>query len=184
MNEKLSKQELMRAYSIILLTSYPVFSQDVMTLRPLSNLARLVRNGSTNASGEGTPGKKSTPKRRIMIVDDEKDIASIFKSGLERNGFAVDIFNDPLDALASFRPNLYDLLLLDVRMPNLSGFELYSEIKKEQANIKACFISAFEVHSDELAKYLPGKDEECIIKKPVPLKDLLGIVNKELGDKA
>lgn len=184
MTKKLSKQELLQTYSILLLTSYPVFPQEhVTTFRPLTNIIHFARNGNSNSNGEGAPRKKAMPKRRIMIVDDERDIANIFKSGLERNGFDADIFNDPLAALTSFRPNLYDLLLLDVRMPNMSGFELYNEIRKKQPDVKACFVSAFEVHSDELARYLPGKDEECIIKKPVSMKDLLRMINEELGSK-
>jgi two-component system response regulator ResD len=63
-------------------------------------------------------------------VDDEKDITFMFRSGLERNGFTVEVFNDPLEALSHFKPEYYDLLLLEVRMPGMSGFELCREIRK------------------------------------------------------
>ena len=77
---------------------------------------------------------KHTPieeKRRILIVDDEPDIASLFKLGLERSGeFEVDVYNDPITALSNYRPGLYDLLLLDIRMPKMNGLELYQNIRE------------------------------------------------------
>ena len=65
-----------------------------------------------------------TKKYRVMIVDDEQDITSIFKIGLEKNEFIVTTFNEPLEALSKFRPRLYDLLILDIRMPGMNGFQL------------------------------------------------------------
>jgi DNA-binding response OmpR family regulator len=115
-----------------------------------------------------------------MIVDDEKDITIIFKSALERAGFRVEVFNNPLDALSHFKPDYYDLLLLDVRMPQLSGFELYQEIRKKDGTVRACFISAFEVYRDELRKYAPEKDEECVIRKPISTRELVKIIKEEL----
>jgi DNA-binding response OmpR family regulator len=63
-------------------------------------------------------------KIRIFLVDDEMDISLLYKTGLEENGFLVDVFNDPLRALSSFRAGQYDLLLLDIKMPKMNGFEL------------------------------------------------------------
>ena len=63
-------------------------------------------------------------KYRVMIFDDEQDITTIFKIGLENNEFVVTTFNDPLEALSKFRPRLYDLLILDIRMPGMNGFQL------------------------------------------------------------
>ena len=68
------------------------------------------------------------PKNRILIVDDEPDIAQVLKMGLERNGFAVDTYNDPLDVVSNFKADSYDLLLLDIKMPKMNGFELYSKL--------------------------------------------------------
>src|SRR5919108_4490469 len=75
-------------------------------------------------------------KRRILVVDDEPDIASIFKISLEYNGFEVDAYNDPILALSNFKAGLYALLLLDVRMPGMTGFELYKEIMKIDNKVK------------------------------------------------
>jgi len=123
----------------------------------------------------------NTDQQRLMVVDDERDIAQIFKSGLERNGFLVDIFDEPLDALSHFKPNFYDLLLLDVRMPRMSGFELFNEILKVDPAAKACFITAFEIHAKEFRENFMGGAEECIIKKPILLKELVTRINKEIG---
>lgn len=82
---------------------------------------------------------KPSREWRIMVVDDEPDITSAFKMGLERSGFQVDAYNNPQQALAEFRPGKYDLLLLDIRMPGMNGFELYQEMKNMDANIKTVF---------------------------------------------
>ena len=66
-----------------------------------------------------------------MIVDNEPDIASYLKLSLEDNGFEVHSFNDPILALDNFRKRSYDLLILDIKMPKMNGFELYTKIKKE-----------------------------------------------------
>ena len=83
-------------------------------------------------------------QRRIMIVEDDQDIARLFAISLQDNGFAVDVFNDPLSALSNYKPGLYDLLLLDIRMPTMNGFELYQKIKDKDEKVKVCFITAFE----------------------------------------
>lgn len=132
------------------------------------------------AGRDGMSPLAPATRRRVMIVDDEKDILLIFKSGLERNGFVVDVFNNPYDALLQYKSEFYDLLLLDVRMPGTSGFELFREMLKIDCTAKVCFISAFEIHKDEVARYLPDRDQGCIIKKPVSLKDLVRIVNEEI----
>lgn len=71
-------------------------------------------------------------KRRILIVDDEPDVTFTLKKGLEEEGFQIDIFNDPLEAQSYFKAGQYDMLLLDVNMPKLNGFELYRELKKNR----------------------------------------------------
>jgi two-component system response regulator ChvI len=78
-------------------------------------------------------------KYRVMIADDEKDITTIFKIGLENNRFIVTTFNDPLDALSKFRPRLYDLLILDIRMPVKNGFQLYQKIRDIDNKVKRVF---------------------------------------------
>jgi two-component system, OmpR family, response regulator ChvI len=68
-----------------------------------------------------------TPKK-ILIVDDEPDITFTLGKGLEQGGYDVQVFNDPLAALSNFKPDIYDLLILDIKMPNMTGFELYRKL--------------------------------------------------------
>ena len=122
--------------------------------------------------------------RRILLVDDEADVLTTLKIGLENNGFLVDAFTNPLEALSSFRPSLYDFLLLDVRMPTMNGFELYREIEKKmmmiQGKVKVCFITAYEVYYESLKKEFPGLDVGCFIKKPVVIQDLVKRIKVQL----
>ncbi|HKG29649.1 MAG TPA: response regulator, partial [Nitrososphaeraceae archaeon] len=92
---------------------------------------------------------KPTPYRKILIVDDEPDITSSLKMGLEYNGFEVQTFNDPVEALSNFKASSYDLVLLDIKMPKMNGFELCQEIKKEDEKVKVCFLTAFEPSHEE-----------------------------------
>jgi DNA-binding response OmpR family regulator len=69
-------------------------------------------------------------KNRILVVDDEPDITLSLKLGLEDNGFEVDTYNDPLQVLSNFKSNSYDLLLLDIKMPHMNGFELYKKYNR------------------------------------------------------
>jgi two-component system catabolic regulation response regulator CreB/two-component system response regulator ChvI len=121
--------------------------------------------------------------RRILLVDDDVDITTSLKIGLEDNGFSVDAFNDPLLALSNFRPGLYDLLLFDVRMPQLSGLDLYNKIKKEKNNnqdLKVCYITAYDIKYEELRKQFPDSHVDCFIKKPIQISDLVRRANAEL----
>ena len=90
--------------------------------------------------------KQNGAKKRLLIVDDDVDITNSFSLALEDSGlFLVDTYNDPLVALSNYRPNSYDLLLLDIKMPEMNGFELYEQIKKLDNKVKVCFISAYDV---------------------------------------
>ena len=118
---------------------------------------------------------------RVLIVDDEEDIASSLKMGLTNNGFQVDAYSDPQKALDNFKPNTYDLSLLDIRMPKMNGFELCREIKKKDGNAKICFITAFEIYYDEFKKIFPDTQVKCFIKKPISLKELVSHIKTEIA---
>src|ERR671930_2050768 len=91
-------------------------------------------------------------KNRIFVVDDEPDVKLALKIALEENSFQVDAFDDPIIALDNFRKGTYDLLILDIVMPKMHGFELYREIRKIDNEVKICFLTAGEmyygVHAD------------------------------------
>jgi len=120
-------------------------------------------------------------KRMILAVDDNPDITLTVKAGLEASGlFQVDRFNDPEVALSSFKPGLYDLALLDFRMPRMYGHELYDEMKKIDDKIKVCFLTATYLNYEDAKKAFPSLEIECFIQKPVSIKDLVRRVNAEL----
>jgi DNA-binding response OmpR family regulator len=111
--------------------------------------------------------------RRIMVVDDDNDILVILKKGLERNGFEVDTFYDPIQALEKFKPNYYDIILTDVKMPGLNGFELYRQIHKQDEKAKVFFLSAIDIYEHEVKWAFPNLDPNMFIHKPIGIKDLV-----------
>ena len=116
-----------------------------------------------------------------MIVDDEPDIAKLFAIGLESSGFVVDVFNDPLSALSNYKAGLYDLLLLDIRMPTMNGFELYQKIKDKDKKANVCFITAYEESINDFRKLFPNLEEvDCFIRKPIEMHDLIKIVKSKV----
>jgi DNA-binding response OmpR family regulator len=122
-------------------------------------------------------------KNRILIVDDEPDISQVLKMGLEKNGFAVDTYNDPLEAVSNFKADSYDLLLLDIKMPKMNGFELYSKLHQIDEKAKICFITAYEIYYDEFKRMFPKVKVECFIRKPVSIDNLARLIKDELQQK-
>ena len=114
----------------------------------------------------------------ILIVDDEPDINLTLKVALEDGGFKVDTFNDPMLALENFKTRSYDLLILDIKMPNMSGFDLYREIKKVDNKVKVCFLTAGEMYYGTHQDIFDTLDADCFIRKPVENKELIERVNK------
>jgi two-component system, OmpR family, response regulator ChvI len=116
----------------------------------------------------------NTKKKRILAVDDEPDITLTVKAGLEATGlFQVNTFNDPELALSSFKPRLYDIVLLDFKMPKMYGYELYDEMKKIDNKVKVCFMTATYQNYEGLRTAFPTIELECYIQKPVANKDLI-----------
>jgi DNA-binding response OmpR family regulator len=120
-------------------------------------------------------------KKRILLVDDEQYITYSFGIALEDKGFVVDTFNDPQKALSNFKAGLYDLLLLDIKMSKMNGFELYQEMEKIDNKAKACFITAFEVYYKSLRELFPNMKVDCFIKKPITTNDLVERLTSELN---
>jgi len=128
--------------------------------------------------------QQDTTRRRIMLVEDNEDINLLFWAVLQDadNRLNVDAFTDPYVALENFRPRLYDLLLIDISMPKMDGFELYSRIRKIDDSVKTCFLTAGEMYYKELREEaFPELDVDCFIGKPIANQDLVKRV-KELLD--
>jgi FixJ family two-component response regulator len=117
----------------------------------------------------------------IMIVYDEKDTVLALKIHLENSGYRVHTYTSPEKALSEFKPHLYDLILLDVKMPNMNGFQLYQKLRVIDDNCKACFITGFEAYYKSLREFFPKLDVSCFIQKPVSQKKLLEHIARELN---
>ena len=123
----------------------------------------------------------TTSNNRILVVDDGPDNSIIFSMALEYIGFAVDTFIDPQLALSNFRADLYDLLLIDIKMPKMSGFDLYRQIKKIDNKVKVCFLTAFgEGYYEDFKKQFQDSTSPDFIRKPIAIADLVKKVKAKL----
>jgi CheY-like chemotaxis protein len=135
-----------------------------------------IYNDVFNKERESNQQKVQKNKRikRILLVDDEYDVSLVMKLVLEKNGFKVDSYTNPSEALENFTTGLYDLVILDVKMAEMDGFYLYEKIKKLDDNVKICFLTATDdVYYEILKKNYPDINENCIIHKPVDNESLL-----------
>jgi CheY-like chemotaxis protein len=132
--------------------------------------------------------KLSPFTKRILIVDDHPDIILTFKKGLEAENeyssgkifFQVYAYDDPLLALSEFKLNFYDLLLVDVNMPKVNGFEFSEKILELDVNVRVCYISAGEMNTEALREQYPTLSIGCFIKKPITIENLVRRVKAEL----
>jgi CheY-like chemotaxis protein len=125
---------------------------------------------------------------RILIVDDEEDAAITFKEVIEGNNNdtnankRIEVFtaNDPLLVFTEFKPHFYDLLLVDINMPHMNGFELCEKILAIDINVKVCFMSSVEINREALREIYPSLSLGCFIRKPVTVDYLLKRIMSEL----
>ena len=118
------------------------------------------------------------------MVDDEQDITAIVTRGLEQRGFNVSSFNNPVEALNHFKANTYDIILLDIRMPEMTGFELARSIWKTDLNAKICFMTSFEIYEDEASRVFPSLRSPCFLRKPMSLDQLAKHIHSQLGSES
>jgi two-component system, OmpR family, response regulator ChvI len=116
---------------------------------------------------------------RLLIVDDEPDITASLKIGLERAGFEVETFNQPNEAIEHFRPNFYDMVFLDIRMPEMSGFELYRQLRLKDKEVPIAFLTAFDVYQSEFQKMFPDMKVDKLLRKPIGIGELIAYVNSQ-----
>jgi DNA-binding response OmpR family regulator len=124
-------------------------------------------------------------RTRILIIDDEPDITLAFRKALRDKGFEqVKTINDPTFALKNFKAGSFDLLIIDIVMPEMDGFDLYEEIRKIDNKVRVCFITAFEINYQALRAIFPTAtttdDLGCFIRKPVDIDDLVKRINAEI----
>jgi DNA-binding response OmpR family regulator len=118
--------------------------------------------------------------KTVLIIDDDPDVTMVFSLGLQDEGFDVYTYNDPLEALSKFKPNFYDLLLVDINMPKMNGIDLSIQILELDTNVKICFITAGEANIEVLRELYPTRSIGCYIKKPVTIDQLVRRIKAEL----
>ena len=132
--------------------------------------------------------KLSPFTKRILIVDDDTDITFTFKKGFEAENekvgnkvfFKVDAYNNPLRALSEFKPDFYDLILIDINMPTMDGLEFSAKILDLDVNPRICLMSSGMINQEALAEQHPSRGIGCFITKPVTIENLVGRVKAEL----
>ena len=113
--------------------------------------------------------------KKILLVDDDKDIALSFDLGLQYNNFFVDVFTNPVEALAKFQTGVYKMALIDIRMPEMDGIELFKKIRAIDKEIKICFLTAYDWENEKVKEF-----SEYFIKKPISIDGLVKIVKTEI----
>ncbi len=115
--------------------------------------------------------------KKIFLIDDEPDLTYTIKKILEDNEFEVDTFNDPILALNNYKVQFYDLIILDIKMPKMDGFELYLKIREKDPKVKICFLTAITTFKEDFRKtrLKMGKtiNEDYFIQKPIKTEDLV-----------
>jgi two-component system, OmpR family, response regulator ChvI len=123
-------------------------------------------------------------KNRILLVDDESDVTTALTFALEDYGFEVDSYNNPLAALSNFKSNYYDLAILDIKMPEMDGFELSRKINTEDENLRICFLTALtdlRDHMLDINDLSPAFVKDRVIRKPISNKDLISDINRTIS---
>jgi signal transduction histidine kinase/CheY-like chemotaxis protein len=153
----------------------------------VTGIVSAMNNGMGEGGGKGGIYHATAHKaknKRIFLVDDDHDHTITFKLGLELAGFEVDAYSDSVIALSQFKPDYYDLLLIDVKMPDIDGLELYEKIRKMDNKVVVWFITAYETYYRSLKEVSPTSKGEMglgpVIEKPIELDKLVRQIKTEL----
>ncbi|MGA7603353.1 MAG: response regulator [Nitrososphaeraceae archaeon] len=179
------EQDLVGYHHHIACKNYDItIMNKVLSIKNLNQLNHADKQGQNEDSTKNDNSNLKTKK--IMLVDDEADILWLFKMILESEArLKVDSFSDPIVALENFRPGLYDLLLIDIAMPKMNGFELYDKIRELDKKVKISFVTASEMFYEEMRREaFPEFDTTiCFIRKPIANPDLIKQVKQILNIK-
>ena len=170
----------------LLVKNEPIILSDQGKKRPPFGFNSAITNKNSNNSTspiqkDNYSSSLSVLENRILLVDDEPDVATLFKLVLERSGFSVDVFNDPVLALSNYKTGAYDLLLLDIKMDQMTGFELFQKIRDKDEKVKVCFITAYEEYHKRFQETFPNLEVDCFIRKPIPSYELVKIIKAKLN---
>jgi two-component system response regulator ChvI len=151
---------------------------DASNTNPWQNKKRSLKGMITKAShhdDDNNNDNKDKPLARVVVVEDDPDLAHIFEVGLLMNGFLVDVFTNPEEALQNFQSNskdYYSLMLSDIRMPKMSGIQLAKKVKEANPRIKVVLITAYEVKDNEFSEVFPPIHIDGFIQKPISITEL------------
>jgi two-component system cell cycle sensor histidine kinase/response regulator CckA len=124
------------------------------------------------------------PLAKLLVVDDASDIVQVLKTGLQKNGFLVNAFNNPEEAIQSFKSNSKDycLVLSDIRMPALSGIQLARKVKEINPDVKVVLMTSFEIRDNEFSKVFPSLHVEGFVQKPIGISNLTNKILNIIGE--
>ena len=129
--------------------------------------------------------KKIFSKPSVLILDDDLEIVTLMKMGLQHNSFNVIVFTDPSLALEHFRLNAanYGLVISDIRMPQMNGFEFIKKVKEIKPEIKVFLMTAFEINDIEFRRVLPSTRIDEFIQKPISIERLNTLVRTHVENR-
>jgi DNA-binding response OmpR family regulator len=162
-------------------------------VRSYSGENKHIRNKTDHRQKEGDRRQQQEVKlspfiKRILIVDDDPDITFTFKMAFEeanriggnKTSFHVNAYNDPIVALSEFKPDFYDLMLIDINMPKMNGFDFCVKVFEVDINPRVCFMSSGLINQEALKEQYPSSNIGCFIRKPVTMENLVRKVKAEL----
>jgi DNA-binding response OmpR family regulator len=127
------------------------------------------------------PETPASEKARVLIIDDSEAITRSVKLGLESTGLtSVDAYNDPVEAVKNFKSGVYTLVVLDVGMPKMNGFNVYRELRTVDKEVRVCLLTAFDIHHEEFSKMFPEVEVCKVLRKPISMNALIGQLNQLL----
>jgi DNA-binding response OmpR family regulator len=128
---------------------------------------------------ENETTKDNDKKKKILIVDDEPDVSIVLEKVFKQSGFIANSYDDPILALENFKAGSYDLILLDIKMPEMDGFQLYQKMKNIDSKVKVCFLTASEMYYERFRKEeeFCSLDKDLFVRKPIANEDLIKKIN-------
>jgi len=118
--------------------------------------------------------------RSILVVDDEEALRSVLSSELSGEGYQVETASDGDEAISTIQNKKFDLILLDIKMPKVDGFEVLKFIKKTHPGVKVIMLTAFADLKNAIESKKLGAED--FISKPYDLVDLLTTIERVLGE--
>ena len=143
-----------------------------------------IRTKAGHHDDDNTNNNKDNPLARLVVVEDDPDLVQVFRAGLLMNGFLVDAFTNPEEALQNLQSNskdYYSLVLSDIRMPEMSGIQLARKVKDTNPAIKVVLMTAYEIKDNKFSKVSPSIQVDGFIQKPISITDLTNKILDIIG---